>query len=80
MSSIVVTGIGVTSAIGRSREANRQALTDGASGIGTLELFATRYAGTLPCAEIKVSDAELKEQLGAGNTALPDHAPGAGSL
>jgi 3-oxoacyl-(acyl-carrier-protein) synthase len=65
MSSIVVTGIGVTSAIGRGQEANRKALTGAASGIGALELFPTRYAGKLPCGEIKVSDTELKEQLGA---------------
>jgi 3-oxoacyl-(acyl-carrier-protein) synthase len=57
--------MGITSAIGQGVEANREALIRGASGIGTLEGFATRYAGLLPCGEIKVPDALLRETLNA---------------
>lgn len=63
MSRIVVTGIGIISAIGQSAESNRLSLKESANGIGTLELFSTRYASLLPFGEIKVSNDELKQRL-----------------
>lgn len=63
MDRIVVTGIGIISAIGESAESNRLALQNSLSGIGTLELFETNYASLLPFAEIKRSNDSLKQQL-----------------
>jgi 3-oxoacyl-(acyl-carrier-protein) synthase len=63
LSEIVITGLGITSAIGHGVEANREALRAGRAGISHLENFPSRYAGVLPCAEIKTTDAELTARL-----------------
>lgn len=63
MSRIVVTGIGIISAIGNSVEENRLALQKGICGITRVELFETRYAAMLPFGEIKLSNEILKQQL-----------------
>lgn len=63
MGRIVVTGIGIISAIGSSVESNRLALQKGLCGITTVELFKTRYAALLPFGEIKLSNEFLKQQL-----------------
>lgn len=65
MSRIAVTGMGLTSAIGKGTDLNRKALIQGKCGIGVLEGFTTRYAGVLPCAEIKETDSSMKERLQA---------------
>ena len=65
LSDIVITGLGITSAIGRGLDANRDALQTGRAGITHLENFPSRYAGILPCAEIKTTDAELIDRLQA---------------
>jgi 3-oxoacyl-(acyl-carrier-protein) synthase len=64
VSRIVVTGIGIISAIGDSAESNRLALKKGICGITSVELFETRYAAFLPFGEIKRSNESLKQQLG----------------
>ncbi len=63
MSRIVVTGIGIISAIGDSLESNRVSLQKGVCGISTVELFQTRYATLLPFGEIKHTNESLKQQL-----------------
>jgi 3-oxoacyl-(acyl-carrier-protein) synthase len=63
MSEIVVTGIGVISAIGNSVNENRVALRNGECGISTLRNFPSRFSGVLPCGEIKISTRELKTKL-----------------
>ncbi len=70
MSRIVVTGMGLTSAIGNGTEANRQALIAGSCGIGSLEGFTTRYAGILPCAEIKEANPSMQARLRASGAGL----------
>ncbi|MHA4842968.1 beta-ketoacyl-[acyl-carrier-protein] synthase family protein [Flavitalea antarctica] len=65
MSDIVVTGLGIISAIGNSVNENRDALINGFCGISTLENFPSRFSGILPCGEIKISTTALKETLGA---------------
>ena len=65
MSNIVVTGIGIISAIGDNAEANRQALINSICGISILEFCDTKYAGLRPCGEIKKSTQQLKEILTA---------------
>jgi 3-oxoacyl-(acyl-carrier-protein) synthase len=63
VSRIVVTGIGIISAIGDSAESNRLALQKGLCGVTSIELFSTRYASLLPFGEIKLSNEILKSQL-----------------
>lgn len=60
---IVVTGIGMISAIGNSVAANRISLMEGRCGMSNLEMFSSRYASTLPFGEIKISTDQLKEKL-----------------
>lgn len=64
MSKIVVTGIGIISPIGNSVTENHAALQVGACGLTSLELFATRYATLLKFGEIKITNEDLKQQLG----------------
>lgn len=66
MSEIVVTGLGVISAVGKNLAENRQALINGDCGITDLSMFPTRYAGLRPCGEIKTDTETLKQQLLAG--------------
>lgn len=65
MDRIVVTGIGVISAIGHSVNENHAALVNGKTGIikggGN---FPSRYAGILPFAEVLIGTEELKTKLG----------------
>ena len=65
MSRVFVTGMGIISAIGDSVSANRDALINGRTGISDLTLFPTKYAGVLPCGEIKTTTDSLKEKLNA---------------
>lgn len=70
MSRIFVTGMGAISAIGTSVAENRTALSEGKSGIGSLELFPTKYAGRLPFGEIKLSNTLLQQKLHAHEPGL----------
>lgn len=63
MSKVFVTGMGSISSLGKSLGEHRSALSNGISGIGSLELFETKYAGVLPFAEIKIETGKLKELL-----------------
>lgn len=65
MNRIVVTGIGVISAIGNSVAENRISLMQGKCGISFLEMFPSKFSGTLPVGEIKISTDALKDKLGA---------------
>jgi 3-oxoacyl-(acyl-carrier-protein) synthase len=62
---IVVTGMGVISAIGHSVDENHAALVTGKTGIikggGN---FPSRYSGILPFGEVLMGTAELKNKLG----------------
>lgn len=65
MSRILVTGLGVISAIGNNVQENRKALVEKKCGISTLSLFNTRYSGLRPCGEIKTETEELLSTLQA---------------
>ncbi|MBX3255940.1 MAG: beta-ketoacyl-[acyl-carrier-protein] synthase family protein [Chitinophagaceae bacterium] len=65
MSGILVTGVGIISAIGNSVNENRASLINKVSGISALSLFNTRYAGLRPCGEIKIETEQLKHLLNA---------------
>ncbi len=70
MSRIFVTGMGVISAIGNTVAANRLALSEARCGITTVELFASKYAHSLPCGEIKISTDALRLQLNANEPGI----------
>lgn len=57
--------MGIITAIGDSVAANRDALINGRSGISDLTLFPSKYAGILPCAEIKFTTDSLRKRLNA---------------
>ncbi|MEP7107059.1 MAG: beta-ketoacyl-[acyl-carrier-protein] synthase family protein [Ferruginibacter sp.] len=65
MSRIFITGMGLISAIGNTVAQNRKALSEGKCGITRLELFPSKYAGRLPCAEIGISTKALGLELNA---------------
>jgi 3-oxoacyl-(acyl-carrier-protein) synthase len=63
LSKVVVTGIGVISAIGNDVKETHQALVNGTCGLSSLRNFNTRYADVFKYGEIKTSNQELKELL-----------------
>lgn len=65
MGDIVITGIGIITALGDDARANRSALIAGRSGLSHLENFETTYANTRYYGEIKHSDEWLKNHLNA---------------
>lgn len=64
MEKVFITGIGAISSIGNSIDENHLSLVNGISGIGKASHFRSNYTESLPFAEIKLSDEELKSRLG----------------
>ena len=64
MSRIVVTGMGIVTPVGNTVSENHDALKAGKSGLSSIELFPTKYAGLLPFGEVKISNADFKDRLG----------------
>lgn len=63
MSRIVITGIGVISALGDSVESNHSALVKAKCGLSSLQLFKTVYSDLLKFGEIKIENEQLKKRL-----------------
>jgi len=63
VSRIFVTGMGVISALGKNAEENRQGLQSETCGMSHLDFLNTKFAGTLPFGEVKISNQELKNKL-----------------
>ena len=70
MSKVVVTGMGIITAIGDSVADNRQSLIHGKTGISRAVHFQSKYADVLPFAEINYSTQGLADKLDV-------HRPGA---
>jgi len=68
MSKVVVTGMGVVSAIGIGVPANLQRLRAAQSGIRLPEHVGTRYAEHMMMGEVEASDADLFAQLNLADT------------
>ncbi len=64
MGRIVVTGIGVVSALGNSLHENHRGLIAGKNALTRLELFPTKYAETRYFGEVKLTDENLRKELG----------------
>src|SRR3712207_5253989 len=60
---IVVTGMGVVSAIGHDRASNLEALRRGESGIGPVRYLSTAHT-EFPVGEVKLSNDEMCHRLG----------------
>lgn len=60
MRRVLVTGMGMISAIGENVQQNHQSLRGGRSGIGKAAFFESLYAASLPFGEVKLSNQELK--------------------
>ncbi|HTG57010.1 MAG TPA: beta-ketoacyl synthase N-terminal-like domain-containing protein, partial [Niabella sp.] len=67
MSRIVVTGIGIITAIGTTADENRDSLVHAKTGIGKARFFNSRYTAHLPFGEINQATEQLAERLGIEN-------------
>jgi len=70
MNRVVVTGMGIISAIGNDVAENLDSLLNGSHGIGPITILDTIHRNDLPSAEIKLSNDELAQLSGledAGN-------------
>jgi len=70
LSRIVVTGMGLISAIGDSVEENRDSLINERSGIRQIRFYHTAHAGKLPMAEVAHSTETLKKLFNIPDPAI----------
>src|SRR6185436_7831082 len=63
MSRVVITGMGVISALGNSVEDNLNALRKETCGLSRAEFIKSKFAATLLFGEVKISTGQLKEKL-----------------
>lgn len=64
MTRVLITGMGVISAIGNNANESRESLQKGQTGIGKAQLIASRYVDVFPFGEIPHSTASLMERAG----------------
>nr|WP_295930163.1 beta-ketoacyl-[acyl-carrier-protein] synthase family protein [uncultured Dyadobacter sp.] len=64
MGRVLVTGMGMISAIGNNVQQNHQSLRAGRSGIGRATWFESLYTSSLPFGEVSMSNRDLKESQG----------------
>ncbi|MCR5658722.1 MAG: beta-ketoacyl-[acyl-carrier-protein] synthase family protein [Bacteroidales bacterium] len=69
MKPILVTGTGVVSAIGLGKAQTLDALLNGRSGVGELKYLKTGHK-EFPVGEVKLTDAEMRAQLGIPKFAI----------
>ena len=69
MKPILVTGTGVVSAIGLGKAQTLDALLNGRSGVGELKYLKTGHK-EFPVGEVKLTDAEMRAQLGIPEFAI----------
>ncbi|CAG4994878.1 3-oxoacyl-[acyl-carrier-protein] synthase 2 [Dyadobacter sp. CECT 9275] len=67
MGRVLVTGLGVITAIGNNLEENYQRLRNGTTGIAKASYFESLYASQLPFGEVKLASETLAEMLGLQN-------------
>lgn len=60
---IFVTGLGIAGGIGNNVKENLQSLRAATDGIGKITQIDTIYKNEIPAAELKMSDAQIKEKL-----------------
>jgi 3-oxoacyl-(acyl-carrier-protein) synthase len=67
MTRVVVTGMGIVTAIGENIAENHRRLQLCESGIEHARFFESHYAGILPFGEVKLDNKSLQKQLGLEN-------------
>ncbi len=70
MSRVVVTGLGVISALGNSVASNHDALVLGSCGISSADFVKSKYSGTLFFGEVKIENEKLKNIFRISDTAV----------
>lgn len=60
---VVVTGMGIVSAIGNNVDEVFRSLKSGKAGLGSVTCFETHYRDEIPVAEVKLSRRDLQESL-----------------
>jgi 3-oxoacyl-(acyl-carrier-protein) synthase len=70
LSKVVVTGLGIITAIGNTVDENHAALAGGHSGITRSSHFPSKFSGQLPFGEVSVSTQELKMELQVTETGV----------
>lgn len=68
MSRVVVTGLGVITAIGNGLQQNRDSLRNGRTGIGKAEHLDSAFAEKFLFGEVPMSNAELRKATGLSDT------------
>jgi 3-oxoacyl-(acyl-carrier-protein) synthase len=68
MKKVLVTGMGIISAIGENLHENHASLRAGITGIGQAAHFESQYVSLLPFGECKISNDALKELLDLENS------------
>lgn len=63
MTKIVVTGIGIISALGNGQEETLRGLRDGKTAVGPIRILQTKHH-ELPVGEVSLSDKELRQIIG----------------
>lgn len=61
---VFITGFGLITAIGASKEENFHSLSQGRHGFGLLEILETVHRDTIPACEIKITDQQLGARAG----------------
>jgi 3-oxoacyl-(acyl-carrier-protein) synthase len=64
MTRVVVTGMGIITALGEDLKSNHESLQSSRSGIGQASHFESHYTGILPFGEVKWSNEELRGETG----------------
>lgn len=62
MENVVITGMGIISALGNGVKSNLQSLCDGKTGIGRMEYLKAAHS-EFPVAEVKYSDQEMRRNM-----------------
>ncbi len=70
MSRVLITGIGVISALGQSAAENHAALKKGMCGIGLPSYLHSKYAEIFPAGEIKITTEALKAKLNVADASV----------
>ncbi|MCK4569164.1 MAG: beta-ketoacyl-[acyl-carrier-protein] synthase family protein [Bacteroidales bacterium] len=70
MSRVVVTGMGIITAIGNNVAENLESLKNRKHGVGPILYLETSHKGEIPAAEIKFSNAELASMSGIDKSEL----------
>lgn len=76
---VVITGVGIVSAIGVGKEVHLRALMKGESGVGKISYLQTKHTD-IPVGEVKMSDEEMKLLLGIASESVITRTPLMGKI